>query len=313
MKIKVLSLSIIISICAFFGMNVFAEYFTGFWYELELAKRPELVTANITQGLMNRELADLKLTREKIANLNKLAINSRSAISVQGDKELFSINPDDRVPFASIAKLMTVVIVLDNYEPNLLIPITEKAVNQEGDSGNLIIGEKLEVKELLYTTLIESSNDAAYALTEPVGYDAFIELMNFQAEKIGMNNTYFVNPNGLEPDDPEKTKNYSTARDLVKLVNYILENYPEVFEITTNDYYKVLKPDGTIHHIIKSNTNKLLGEFPGIIGGKTGYSPAAGECLLTIFKDSKGKKYINIVLGSRDRFGDMRQIITAIQ
>ncbi len=315
MRLKVLSLSIIVSICAFFGMNVFANYFTGFWYDLELAKRPELITASVNQGLMNRELADLKLTREKIANLKKLPINSRVAISVQGDRELFSINPDDRVPFASITKLMTAVVVFDNYELDLLVPISEKAVNQEGDSkyGNLVIGEKLTVENLLYTMLIESSNDAAYALTEPVGYDAFIELMNFQAKKIGMNETYFVNPSGLEPDDPEKTKNYSTARDLIKLVNYILEKYPKIFEITTHNYYQILNPDGSVHHAIKSNTNKLLEEFPEIIGGKTGYSPAAGECLLTIFKDRQGRQYINIILGSRDRFGEMREIINTIQ
>ena len=313
MKIKILTLSIIISVCVFFGMNVFADYFQGFWYELEIAKRPELITASVTQNLMERELTELKLTRERISNLKEAGINSRAAISVQDDKELFTLNADDRVPMASITKLMTAVVVLDNYELDSLITITQEAVAQEGDSKfrNLTVGEKLSVENLLYTMLIESSNDAAYALTDLIGFEAFIELMNFQAEEIRMNDTYYVNPSGLEPDDPEKTKNYSTARDLVKLTKYILEEYPEIFEITTKNTHRVLKPDGSLHHTIGKNTNKLLGEYPEIIGGKTGWSPAAGGCLLTVFK-IEGKKYINVILGARDRFGETRKIISAI-
>jgi len=320
MKSKVLILSIVISIPLFWGVNVLGNNLEDFWYDLELAKRPELITASFNQKLMNIELRNMKLTKERKKDLEKLEIGARSAISVQinkdGERKLLRLNSTDRVPIASLTKLMTALVSVEIYSFDQLITITKEAVNQEGDSkyGNLIVGEQLTVENLLYTMLLESSNDAAYAMTQPIGSEAFVDLMNNYAEKIGLKDTYFVNPTGLESDNPEAVKNYSTAEDLVKLSEYILEKHPEIFEISKNESYKVLKPNGSLHHFIQSGTNKLLGEIPEIIGGKTGWTAAAGGCLLLIINDPKTNSYyINVILGAEDRFAEMHKITDVIQ
>jgi len=319
MRPKILLICIVSSIFLFLGINLLTGYSEDFWYALELAKRPELITASINKEVMERGLKELKIDKQKRIDLKNAGINARAAISVRinrvsGEKELFSLNSNDRLAIASITKLMTALVALKTYDSNQLILITDEAVSQEGESkyGNLVVGEELSLESLLHTMLIESSNDAAYALTQPIGHDAFVELMNLYTKNIGLKDTYFVNTSGLEPDNPEKVKNYSTVRDLVKLAEYIIENNPEVFNITTNKSYRVLRPNGTLHHFITGNTNRLLGEIPEIIGGKTGWSPAAGGCLIIVLKDDKGY-YINVILGARDRFAEMRKILGIIR
>lgn len=282
MKLKVLLLAFILSIPLWWGINVLTQSLENFWYQLELAKTPELFTADITEQLINQQVENLKIDRGRRINLQNASINTRAAISVEINKKgeekvLFSLNSQDRLPIASISKLMTALVVFDNYDLTI------------------------STKKLIDAMLIESNNDAANSLARLIDYDNFINLMNSYAEKIGLENTYFVNPTGLEPDDPEEVKNYSTAEDLVKLARYILENYPEIFEITADRKFASI------------STNKLLARYPEIIGGKTGYSPAAGECLLIVLKNSKtGDYFINIVLGARDRFAEMIKIIDAI-
>ena len=317
-RLKIFFLSLILSIPFWLGVNFFARETESFFYNIALANNPELISANISQNILERKLQDLKADRTKILNMENAGINSRAAISVRTpDKELFSINPNDRVAIASITKLMTSLIVLDTYNLDLLIGITDEAADQEGNSRykNIVPGEELSVNSLLHILLIESSNDAAYALTEPIGYDNFVDLMNIYAKNIGLDNSYFINPSGLDPEDPASVKNYSSPKDLVKLAKYIIENYPIIFEITVNDYYRVINPDGSLHHIIGQSTNKLLREDDKwettIIGGKTGFSQLAGGCLLIVLKD-KNTYYINVILGASDRFAEMRKIINAI-
>jgi D-alanyl-D-alanine carboxypeptidase len=150
-------------------------------------------------------------------------------------------------------------------------------------------------------------------LTEPIGEEGFVDLMNINAKNLGLKNTRFFNPTGLEPDGPNEPINHSTVGDLVKLAKYILKNYPQIFKITANQSYTILKPNGAVHHFIPENTNELLGKVPGIIGGKTGWSPKASGCLLLVLKNPKGNGYfVTVVLGSNDRFGDMKKIIEAL-
>jgi len=281
-KIKVLSLAIVLSMVFGWGASALMGFSEDFWYELELAKTPELFTADMTEEFINQQVENLKIDRGKRISLQNANINTRVAISVEINKKgeekvLFSLNSQDRVPMASISKLMTALVVFDNYDLNIS---TQKLIN---------------------SMLIESNNNAADSLAGLIDYDDFINSMNDYAEKIGLENTYFVNPTGLEPDDPEKVKNYSTAEDLVKLAKYILENQPEIFEITADRRFASI------------STNKLLTKYPEIIGGKTGYSPAAGECLLIVLENPEtGTRFINIVLGARDRFLEMTKIINAL-
>lgn len=316
MKSKVLLISLVLSLPFWWGMNLLAENLQSSWFEQEL---------NRSLRISNRQTEELKLEKELQQRFKDLEINAKATILVKVDengneKILFEKDSQKPLAIASLTKLMTALVVFDLdevYAQSQPIEITREAVEQEGQSkyGELEIGEKLSVKNLLYIALIESSNDAAFALTKPIGKQGFVELMNLYSKKIELENTYFVNPTGLESDNPEELKNVSTARDIVKLAKYILENYTEIFEITTNQSYEVLNLDNTFHHFIPQNTNELLREIPEIIGGKTGWTIEAGGCLLLVLDnpEDEGSYFVSIILGAKDRFAEMRKLIDALK
>lgn len=323
MRKKIFLISLLVSLPFWWGINILAENLEDFWFQQKIVKNPEILTAAINQKILEKKIKRLELEKLQEERLENLEIEARAAISVEvgnngKEKFLFEKNSQKPLAVASLTKLMTALIVFyfgETYSPSQIITITKEAVEQEGSSkyGDLRVGESLSVETLLYIMLIESSNDAAFALTEPIEEKAFVELMNLYAEEIGLENTYFVNSTGLEPDDPQEPKNLSTAQDLVNLTKFILKNYPQIFEITTNQSYKALKPDGTVHHFIAQNTNELLGEIPEIIGGKTGWGIEAGGCLLLVLDNPNSNKYyISIVLGAKDRFAEMRKLINPI-
>ena len=316
MRSKILLISLVLSLPFWWGMNVLAENLQDFWFEEEL---------NRSLRVSRRQTEELKLEKELQQRFKALEIDAKAAILVKinenGDEKiLFEKDSQKPLAIASLTKLMTALVVFDLdevYAESQPVKITKEAVEQEGQSkyGELKIGESLSVKNLLYIALIESSNDAAFALTEPIGRQGFVELMNLYSKKIELENTYFVNPTGLEPDRPEELKNFSTAKDIVRLTKYILENYPQIFEITTNQSYEVLSLDNTLHHFIPQNTNELLREIPEIIGGKTGWGIEAGGCLLLVLDnpEEEGSYFVSIVLGAKDRFAETRKLIDAIR
>ena len=316
MRSKILLISLVLSLPFWWGINVLAENLQNSWFEEELSR---------SLRISKKYTKELKLEKELQQRFKDLEINAKAAILVKvnenGDEKiLFEKNSQKTLAIASLTKLMTALVVFDLdevYTESQPIKITEKAVEQEGQSkyGELKIGESLSVKNLIYIALIESSNDAAFALTELIGKQGFVELMNLYSKKIGLEDTYFVNSTGLEPDSPEELKNVSTPRDIVKLAKYILEDYPQIFEITANQSYQVLNLDNTLHHFIPQNTNELLREIPEIIGGKTGWGIEAGGCLLLVLdnQEEEGSYFISIVLGAKDRFAEMRKLINAIR
>ena len=323
-KSKILLISLILSLPFWWGMNILAKDVEDFWFQQKIVKNPEILTAAISQKILERKIKELELEKLQEERLENLEIEARAAISVEVDSKdkeriLFEKNSQKPLAVASLTKLMTALIIFDldeTYSFSQIITITKEAVEQEGSSkyGDLEVGENLSVEALLYTMLIESSNDAAFALSQLIGQKGFVDLMNLYAKNLGLEKTYFVNPNGLEPDEPKEPKNISTARDLIKLSKFILKNYPQIFEITANQSYEVLKPDDSLHHFIPENTNKLLGEIPEIIGGKTGWGIEAGGCLLLVLDNPNSNKYyINIVLGAKDRFAEMRKLIDALK
>jgi len=323
-KSKILLISLVLSLPFWWGINILAKDVEDFWFQQKIVKNPEILTAAISQKILERKIKELELEKLREERLENLEIEARAAISVEVDsqgKERILFEKDSQKPLAvaSLTKLMTALIVFDldeTYSSSQTITITREAVEQEGSSkyGDLKVGENLSVEALFYTMLIESSNDAAFALSQLIGQEGFVDLMNLYAKNLGLEKTYFVNPTGLEPDNLQEPKNISAARDIVKLTKYILKNYPQIFEITANQSYEVLKPDGSLHHFIPENTNKLLGEIPEIIGGKTGWGIEAGGCLLLVLDDpNTSKYYINIVLGAKDRFAEMRKLIDVLK
>jgi D-alanyl-D-alanine carboxypeptidase len=305
--IKIFFIVFILSLPFWWGANDFQKKFEDFLFWEKMADNSQLLTAQLIQ---EEKLEKMKPIREW--QIGDLDIGATSGISVfvnsnGSGKILFEKEIDKVLPIASLIKLMTADIVWEDYDPSLIVEITKLK-----DLGNFKIGEKFSVGALLYPLLMESSNDAAVALAQIIGEKSFVDLMNLEAKNLGMENTNFVNPTGLDPDNPGEPKNYSTVEDLVKLTIHLLKTKPKIMEILATPEIDFYTPEGVFHHKLK-NTNQLLNEIDGIIGGKTGWTDEAQGCLLlvTIAPKNRGE-IINVILGSENRFEEMKNLINWI-
>ncbi len=248
------------------------------------------------------------LSKDKINELN-LESNNFLSVFIKDGKEIIlsEKKADEVIAIASLTKLMTAIIVLENYNLDDLIQISASAIATYGDAGNLQIGEIMTIRDLLYITLIESSNDGAEALAEKMGVSTFVYKMNEKAASLGMNNTWFINPSGL---DEGNLYNFSTVNDLKKMVVYILENHSLIAEILSLPEKELTSHSG-ISRTIK-NTNVLLKESDAYLWGKTGYTNRANGCLILIlnnFSINNNQGYvINIIAGADDKFGEARKL-----
>jgi len=216
----------------------------------------------------------------------------------------YNKNIEERRPVASLTKLMTAIIVLENYNSEEIIKVPLAAVKREGSRGDLRPLEEITVRSLLNMMLIDSSNDAAMALADK--NSDFVFLMNKKAEELGLLNTHFTNPDGLDEDD-----NYSTAVDIAKIFSYLTSNYLSAFDILKTENMVVYSANGKIAHRLK-NTNALLGFISEIRAGKTGYTDKAGGSLILFisgFHFGDKNNIITIVLGSPNRFDESEKLI----
>lgn len=218
------------------------------------------------------------------------------------DTVLLAKNPHLRLPPASITKIMTAIIALEQYFPTQVVTVKD-ADRSVGQTANLLPGETLTVTDLIQALLINSGNDAAVALAQnhPQGYAYFLELMNQKAADLGLTNTNFANVSGVQAQN-----HYSTVADLVKLGAYAL-NLNMIKNTVQTKTASITDTTGQTTHPLY-NTNLLLHQDPTVKGIKTGWTTEAGECLLT-YVDRDGFPLIIAVLGSADRFGDTRQLI----
>lgn len=235
-----------------------------------------------------------------------LELNAEAALAMRADggRVYYNKNMEARRPVASLTKLMTAIIVLQNYNLNEIIKVSAVAVNREGSRGDLKPSEEITVRALLDIMLIDSSNDAAIALAD--NNSDFVSLMNKKAKELGLLNTHFTNPDGLDEEN-----NYSTAIDIAKIFGYLTNNYPAVFDILKTENMIVYSADGKIAHRLK-NTNALLGAISEIKAGKTGYTEMAGgslALLISSFHFGDRNNIITVVLGSPDRFGESEKLI----
>ena len=237
-------------------------------------------------------------------------ISAKSAIVTDQStaKIFYQKNIYEKLPIASLTKLMTAVIAFENKDLNESVKISKAAMSQEGEAGGLTTGEEITLKNLLKAMLIESSNDAAYAIKEHLASSGIdiIDLMNKKAESLEMKDTHYISSSGLDDED-----NYSTARDLTKLISYTLNNQ-ELWDILGTASTDIMSTDKLRkHHLI--NSNQLLGKVPGLLGGKTGFTDQAKGCLLTVTKINADIKIISVIIGSDDRFGEMEKLINWIK
>lgn len=311
MRSRIFFTAFLLSLPFWWGMNLLEKDLKDFFFWQELGSNTQVLTAQVSFE---------KMKPSRIKEISNLDIEAKSAVSVllrnnRKEKMLFKKNTNEELPIASLTKLMTALIVLENYDLEKEISITKEAISQEGTSGQLSSGRVYSVGYLLYPLLMESSNDAAFALAnsyEGMDLPSFIQLMNSRAETLESTNTYFFNPSGLEPDEDKNTMNlnYSTAEDLVKLTKELLKN-PEIWQILGTPTYSLYGPE-------LKNTNDLLFDNSitwknEIIGGKTGYTEKAGGCIVLVLKAPENKGYlINIVLGTEnnnERFNQMKKLV----
>lgn len=208
-------------------------------------------------------------------------------IDANSGRVLYAKNENARLPMASTTKIMTAFLAVESGRLAETVTVADKAAGTEGSSMHLKTGEQLTLSDLVYGLMLTSGNDAAVAIAYFLdgGTEAFAARMNARAEKLGLCDTHFVNPNGLH--DPD---HYTTAKDLALLGAAALEN-PFFAEIVAAQYRKT---EGTNPHTLK-NKNRLLWEYEGCIGVKTGYTKAAGKCLV-FAAERGGMKLVGAVL-----------------
>lgn len=214
---------------------------------------------------------------------------------------LYKRNGEELFAPASTTKIMTALVALDYY--GLDDVLTVKMVANTGQTMKLVAGERMTVENLLYGTLIQSANDAAYALAQnyPGGADTFVEAMNKKASALHLTKSHFVNPVGYD-DAAHKMTPIDLARlASIALSNPILTKMVAIPQITISDVTH------TYFHSL-STVNQLLGKISGVGGVKTGWTEAAGENLVTLV-ERNGHKVIIVLLHSRDRFGETAKLI----
>ena len=267
------------------------------------------------------ELVSPTLASEKILGVNlwlpdktvagqssALNITAQSAIfiDIKSGRTLFSKNTEKKLPIASLVKVMTVLIALEHKNLDDTYTVSKSAADMEPDKMQLITGEKLTLKELLYGIFLISANDAAEVIAEGStgSREEFLALMNNKAKQLGMENTFYANPTGLDEDS---NNSYSTAYDLALLTRYLIRNYPEVLEISQTPH--IILPVTFTHqdYDMYSGIN-LLTTYPGVIGFKTGYTPEAGLTLITL-AIKNNHEVIGVLLGSGDRRDEARELL----
>lgn len=227
-------------------------------------------------------------------------------VDTQTGQVFYQKNPHQRLPIASLTKIMTVIVALENKKFSDSITISSEAANMEPDKMQLIEGEKLTVEELLDGIFTVSANDAAEALAENSvdGRGEFIKLMNQEAQQIGMKDTKFINPTGLEEDGVEQ---YSSAYDVALMSRYAIKHWPHLVDISSEPH--IYLPVTTTHqdYDLYSGIN-LLTTYPGVVGFKTGYTPEAGLTLVTLAR-KEGHEVLGVLLGSGDRRDEARALL----
>ena len=246
----------------------------------------------------------IEVTASNVSELPKT--NSRRYIVYDRISKSMIIgkNEDVKSAMASTTKIMTSIVILEKADLDEMVTVSAKAGGTGGSRLGLKKGDKASVKNLLYGLMLRSGNDAAVALAEHVGgsVKGFAELMNEKASELGLTNTHFVTPHGL--DD---ANHYTTALELAKLTDYAMNN--ETFSKIVGTKSIMIYINNQPRQI--NNTNELLGALNGVVGVKTGFTNNAGRCLVTETKRNN-MDIITIVLGAdtkKDRTKDSVNLI----
>ncbi|MBI2600750.1 D-alanyl-D-alanine carboxypeptidase [Candidatus Daviesbacteria bacterium] len=215
---------------------------------------------------------------------------------------LYQKNASSRLPIASTTKIMTALTSSEYFAQNTVLTVSQ-AASIGGSTTGLYKGEVISFRSLLYGMLLNSGNDAAFAIAEnyPGGVVGFVSAMNKKVAQLNLKNTHFDNPAGFD-----SSNHFSSAFDLAKITEESLKNSNLTRVFSTKDT-EVFSWDKKYKHQLH-NLNKLLSQVSGVLGVKTGYTEQAKENLVTLV-DRKGHKILVVVLGSEDRFGESTNLI----
>jgi D-alanyl-D-alanine carboxypeptidase (penicillin-binding protein 5/6) len=246
-----------------------------------------------------------------------ITVQAKSALvwDIKNQKVLFEKNPDEKLPLASLAKVMVALTAIDLIPDYTVVTVKKEFLNEEGDSG-LFADERWKLSDLIDFSLVVSSNDAATAIAAVSGYsqvggdtynigrELFLTKMNERAGELGLTQTVFSKENGLDTDK-ENGGAYGSARDIVRLFEYVLKNHPEIFEATKYKEITITSLNN-IHHVA-TNTNQIVDSIPGLVASKTGYTELSGGNLAIVLDPGIGRPVVIAVLGStlEGRFEDV--------
>lgn len=208
-----------------------------------------------------------------------------------------------RLPPASLTKLMTALLVLDDYVPQTGVQISRAAANESGTRLGLKQGERYKLQDMLSAALLDSDNDACHALADHVAGDEarFVTRMNLRAQELGMRDTHFTNACGHDA-----AGHYSTAQDLALLAQAALKN-TVLRGIVAQGKMQISALDNQRSHEL-ANKNALIGRYPGALGLKSGYTPKAGKCLIA-YAERNGAHVLLVMLNAPNRWWDAADIL----
>jgi D-alanyl-D-alanine carboxypeptidase (penicillin-binding protein 5/6) len=241
---------------------------------------------------------------------NAISTLAKSAIAIDNNtgRVLYGHNVDDRMPMASVTKIMTAIIAIEKCNMNDYVKIGVNSTYVGGSSLWLKSGEKIRMIDLLYGLMLKSGNDASVAISEYISGStkSFVEMMNNKANQLGLYDTHFANPHGLDIDIDD---HYTTARDLALLTRYALKN--PLFKKIVATKYKTISNEK--HNQIRQlkNHNKMLWLYDGVYGVKTGYTKKAGRCLVTAC-NKKGLDITVVTLNCPDDWKETSTILDYI-
>lgn len=232
-------------------------------------------------------------------------LSAVSAVLMEGESGAVALekNAHTRLPMASTTKIMTALVALELASPDTVIEVDERAVGTEGSSIYLCAGEKLTLEELLYALMLESANDAAVAIAIGVAgsEDAFVDAMNAKADSLGLSDTHFANPHGLDAE-----AHYTTAYELAKIARAALQN-PLLKTIVSTRKTTIPHQESDGVRLLV-NHNKMLRLYDGCIGLKTGYTQKSGRCLVSA-AERNGVTMIAVTIDSPDDWNDHTKLL----
>jgi len=239
-------------------------------------------------------------------------LTARAAVLMDAatGKILYQKDADLRLPPASTTKVMTAILTLESGRKLTdTLSVSKTATRVPATKLYLRPGQSLAIEDLLYAIMLSSANDASMVLAEGIGgsVEHFTELMTKRAHELGATNSHFANPHGLTAVD-----HFSTARDLAVLFRYAMRNptFREIVQtkISSVSSNTIVKKRTVARRISVRNHNRLLWNFDGAIGGKTGYTHAAQKCFVGAVARN-GHTVIVAILGARDQWGDTKRLL----